>query len=107
MAVKHISAEAIETFRKIRQLEDRDGGVGPWEEEGGRRREWYNLRGQLHALLGRNAGDANVCDCNTPTPGGGHLPFDDHYREAHQLFLELARAVEATNAATEEENDRV
>lgn len=83
-----VTPEAVEKFRAIRELEA--AGVGGWEEQGGRRREWYNLRGTLHHLLGRDAGMYDISDCADPVPHPT-IKYDDDYRTTHELYCELER----------------
>jgi hypothetical protein len=88
-----ITPELVKLYKRI--LEIRAAGLDDiWEDQGGRKREMYDARAELHRGLGLNPWHYSPTDVALDGP-----PNADEDPERHALAQELRRALEAAFAA--------
>jgi len=86
-----ITPEMVALFRRAREIEAADNH-NFWEAEGGRKREWYDISVELHAMLGRKLWQTDVIDADSDTPPDW-VDADD-WGEAREIRRKLDEGLE-------------
>ena len=95
---RRITPRAVALWRVIQEIEAEDGDRD-WEDEGGRRREYLDARGELNLLLGIKPWQSSPARVHDPEPPkwmtAGNLLAADQWREAWKLRQALEAATSA------------